>query len=191
MKVSRSAIPAGLLVGVVFALSGCGSLLPQAKQETQTPWHSYAEAQAMFEKIVPGKTALADLKNLRVDPDQTSNVALLSHADLLRRLFPASSLDIRTLDPGLQDCVTSQSCFGYEIEQISLHRRRFGNFWADFFNFRRQTDISGWQFNAVIVIKGETVVYKLWSGKPSIHQLEQERTPLGPFQSIGPALIQR
>lgn len=145
----------------------------------------------MFEKIVPGKTALADLKVLRVDPDQTSNVALLSHADLLRRLFPASSLDIRTLDPGLQDCVTSQNCFGYEIEQISLHRRRFGNFWADFFNFRRQIDISGWQFNAVIVIKGETVVYKLWSGKPSIHQLEQERTPLGPFQSIGPALIQR
>lgn len=145
----------------------------------------------MFEKIVPGKSSLADLKNLGVDPNQTSNVALLSHADLLRRLFPASSLDIRTLDPGLQDCVTSQNCFGYEIDQLYLHRRRIGNFWADFFNFRRHTDVSGWQFNAVVVIKGETVVYKLWSGKPSIHHLEQERIPLGPFQSIGPALIQR
>lgn len=191
MKLSRSAVPAGFLIGAVFMLSGCASLLPQAKQETQTPWHTYAEAHAMFDQIVPGKTALADLKALRVDPGQTSNVALLSHTDLLRRLFPTSSLDIRTLDPGLQECVASPNCFGYEIEQISLHRRRFGNFWADFFNFRRHTDISGWQFNAVIVIKEDKVVYKMWSGKPSIHQLEQERIPLGPLQSIGPALIQR
>lgn len=180
-----------LIAAGVFALSGCAGLLPRATQETQTPWHTYADAQAMFDKIVPGKTRVTDLKAHGVDPDKTPNVALLSHADLLRRLFPASSLDIRVLDPGLQDCVSSQSCFGYEIEQVSLNRRRYGNFWLDFFNFKRQVDISGWQFNAVVVIKEDTVVYKLWSGKPNVHQLEQESSPLGPFQAIGPALLQR
>lgn len=194
MEVLRRAVPAVLVVVAVFTsggLTGCANLLPRAKQETQTPWHSYADAQAMYEKIIPGTTVVADLKTLGVDPGQTPNVALLSHPDLLRRLFPSSSLDIRLLDPGLQECILSQSCFGYEIEQLSLHRRRFGNFWLDFFNFKRQVDISGWQFNAVVVVKGDTVVYKLWNGKPNVHQLEQESTPLGPFQAIGPALLQR
>ncbi|HEY0845994.1 MAG TPA: hypothetical protein VGE12_11550 [Noviherbaspirillum sp.] len=181
-------IPA--LIGVVFVLSACAGLLPDAKQNTQTPWHSYAEAQAMFEKIIPGKTRLTELKNLGVDPAHTSNVALLSHTDLLRRLLPAAAFDIRYLDPGLQECIKSQNaCFAFQIEQISLDRKRFGNFWLDFFNFKRRVNVSGWQFDAVVVVKGDTVVFKQWSGKPSVHQLEEESSPLGPFQSIGPAMV--
>lgn len=183
-------VPTASIAGAVLVLSGCTSLLPDAKQDTQTPWHSYADAQGMFEKIVPGKTRLSDLKELGVDPAQTSNVAHLSHADLLRRLLPAAAYDIRYLDPGLQECIKSQNaCFAYQIEQLSLDRKRFGNFWLDFFNFKRQTNVSGWQFDAIVVIKGDTVVYKQWSGKPSVHQLEVESSPLGPFQSIGPALV--
>lgn len=183
-------VPAATIVSVVFALSACSSLLPDAKQNTQTPWHTYADAQAMFEKIVPGKTRLAELKELGIDPVRTPNVAHLSHADLLRRLLPVGAFDIRYLDPGLQDCVKSQNaCFAYQIEQLSLDRKRYGNFWLDFFNFKRKINVSGWQFDAIVVIKGDIVVYKQWSGKPSVHQLEEESSPLGPFQSIGPALV--
>lgn len=183
-------VPAATIVSIVFALSACSSLLPDATQNTQTPWRTYADAQAMFEKIVPGKTKLAELRELGIDPARTPNVAHLSHADLLRRLLPAGAFDIRYLDPGLQDCVKSQNaCFAYQVEQLSLDRKRYGNFWLDFFNFRRKINISGWQFDAIVVIKGDTVVYKQWSGKPSVHQLEEERSPLGPFQSIGPALV--
>lgn len=183
-------VPMSSIIGIALALSSCSSLLPDTKQNTQTPWKSYADAQAMFEKIVPGKTRLAELKALGVDPERTSNVAYLGHADLLRRLLPAVSFDIRYLDPGLQECVTPAStCFAYQIEQLSLERKRFGNFWLDFFNFKRKVDVFGWQFDAVVVIKGDTVVYKLWSGKPSVHQQEEESSPLGPFQSIGPALV--
>lgn len=185
----RSVMPRSLIIGIALTLSACSSMLPDAKQNTQTPWHSYADAQAMFEKIIPGKTRLAELKELGVEPVRTSNVAYLGYADLLRRLLPVASVDIRYLDPGLQECIASRNdCFAYQIEQVSLERKRFGNFWLDFFNFKRQVNISGWQFDAVIVIKGDTVVYKLWSGKPNVHQLEEESSPLGPFQSIGPAL---
>lgn len=181
-----------LIAGVVFVSAGCASLLPREKNETQTPWHSYAEAQAMFAKIVPGKTRLADLKALAVDPDQTPNVAVLNHADLLRRLYPATSYDTRLLDPGLQECVSTRyNCFAYEIEQVLLNRQRFGNFWMDFFNFARQVRVTGWQFNAIVVIKDDTVVYKQWSGKPNVRQLEEERSPLGPLQSLGPSLFSR
>jgi hypothetical protein len=184
------AISRSLFLEIVFVLSACSGLLPRAKQETQTPWHSYAEAQAMFEKVIPGKTRLADLKALGVDPEQTPNVSLLSKADLLRRLFPVSAFDINLLDPGLQECVPARSsCFGYEIEQVSLDRKRYGNFWLDFFNFKRQVTVSGWRFNAVIVIRDDLVVYKQWSGKPNVHQLEEENSPLGPLQGIGPSLL--
>lgn len=183
-------VPTFSIIGMALMLSSCSSLLPDTKQNTQTPWKSYADAQAMFEKVVPGKTRLTELKALGVDPERTSNVAYLGHADLLRRLLPAASFDIRYLDPGLQECVApTASCFAYQIEQVSLERKRFGNFWLDFFNFKRRVDVFGWQFDAVVVIKGDTVVYKLWSGKPSVHQQEEESSPLGPFQSIGPALV--
>jgi hypothetical protein len=180
-------------VGISCWLMGCASLLPEGKQETKTPWHSYAEAELMFAKIIPGKTTLGDLRDLGVDPEKTPNVALLSHADLLRRLAAATpSFDIRALDPGLHTCVSpNHTCFAYEIEQTHTERKRFGNFWLDFLNFDRKTDISGWQFDAIVVISKDTVIYKSWSGKPSIHQYENEHSPLGPLQGLGASGLRR
>jgi len=177
-------------IAISLALIGCTSLLPVAHQESPTPWASYDDAQAMFVKILPGKTTHHQLSELGVDPIRTPNIVVLGHADLLRRLIPASLADVRWLDPGLQACVAApQSCFGYEIEQTHVDRQRFGNFWLDFFNFKRRVNVSGWQFNAVVVIKDNVVIYKLWSGKPNIHQLEQENSPLGPLQGLGPSLF--
>lgn len=181
-----------LLAGSVLILAGCANLLPSGKDETRTPWTSYADGEAMFAKIIPGKTTLRELKALGIDPDHTENVALLGHADLLRRLVAASSFDISRIDPALQECVaTSRACFGYEIEQTHNDRKRYGNFFLDFLNFKRRVDITGWQFDAIFVIKGELVVYKLWSGKPKIHRQEEEDSPLGPLQGIGPSLFSR
>ncbi len=178
-------------IALIF-VAGCSSLLPTAKQETQTPWRSYADAQAAFDKVIAGKTTVAELKAMSIDPDVTPNVAYLSHTDLLRRLFPIFSYDINLIDPGLKACVSSkETCYAYEVDQLTLDRKRYGNFWLDFFNFRRQIDISGWRFNAVFVIKDDTVVYKLWNGKPNVHQREEERSPLGPFQGFGPTLLTR
>jgi hypothetical protein len=171
-------------------LAGCAGLLPQSKQNTEAPWRDYSDAVTMFAKIIPGQTSLSDLKALGVDPERTPNVTLLAHADLLRRLVGPSSFDMNLLDPRLRECVADhQNCFGYEIEQMHVDRKRYGNFWLNFLNFDHKVDISGWQFDAVIVIKGETVTYKFWSGKPSIHQFEREQNPLGPLQGIGPSLI--
>jgi len=173
-----------------MALGGCSSLLPNTKQESQSPWRSYAEAQEMFAKIVPGKTTLNELKALSIDHERTPNITVLAHADLLRRLVPVGTHDIRLLDPGLQECIeATQSCFGYEIEQSHLDRQRVGGFWMDFLSFKRTVNISGWQFDAVIVIKNDIVIYKLWSGKPNIHQTEEIHSPLGPLQGRGISLF--
>lgn len=181
---------ATLLLAAAVSMAGCSSLLPNAHQDTETPWRDYAEAEAMFGKIIPGKTTLAELKALGIDPELTANITVLDHADLLRRLVPTTTFDISLLDPALADCMKApRSCSAYEIEQTHVDRQRTGGFWSDFFNFKRTIEISGWQFDAVIVLRNERVIYKLWSGKPKIRQIDLERNPLGPLQSIGPSLI--
>ena len=180
------------LAAIALALAACSSLLPNGKEETKTPWTSYAEALDMFGKIVPGKTNLAQLKILGFDPDTTPNVALLGHADLLRRLVAASTFDISALDPALRVCASAhQRCYGFEIEQTHTDRKRFGGFWLDFLNFDRKTDVSGWQFNALVVLNQDLVIYKMWSGKPSIHSFENEHNPLGPLQGLGASVLNR
>jgi hypothetical protein len=181
-----------LLTMLLLALAGCAGLLPDAHQDTQTPWRDYADARAMFARIIPGKTTLAELKTLGIDPDRTANILILDHVDVLRRLVPTTTFDIGLLDPGLAECMKApRACTGYEIIETHVDRQRTGSFWLDFFNFRRAVDITGWHFDAVIVLKGDHVIYKLWSGKPNIQQKDLEQNPLGPLQSIGPSLITR
>lgn len=186
----RSTCKVVLMMGFVATLSACSSLLPQATQATKTPWNSYAEAEAMYAKIIPQKTTVKDLKAIFVDPEKTPNVAVLSHAEVLRKVVPVSGIEMRLLAPSVQDCIAAhQTCSGYQIEQTYVHRHRNGNFFLDFMNFKRKTDVSGWQFDAIIVINNDVVVYKLWSGKPSTQHLDEESNPLGPLQGFGPSLI--
>lgn len=182
----------GFALCVGLSLTACTSLLPTSTQETKTPWRTYADAEAMYAKIIPAKTTLPELKTMGIDPEKTANVALLSHADLLHRLVAMKDFGASMLDPALAECVASrQACFAYELEQTVIDRKHYGNFWMDFMNFRQQIEVTGWQFNAIILISNDMVIYKLWSGKPMIKRTEEERNPLGPLQGIGPSIFRR
>lgn len=180
------------VLALVSLLAACSGLLPRAQNQSSTPWNDYAGARAMYEQIVPGKTTLAELQKLGVDPANTPNVASLSYADVLRRFNVMPGLDLQQLDAGLRDCVNdNQNCVAFEVQQTRLDRKRVGNFWLDILNFNREVEVSGWQFSSIIVVRGDTVAYKLWSGNPNIRQTENERNPLGPLQGIGGSLIGR
>ena len=179
-----------LLLITAFAMTGilsaCSSLLPRSSQSSELPWTSYEQAQQVFNDIIPEKTQLSELRKLGILPELTPNVLLLNNSDVIRRLAITSSLDIAFLPPPVQRCIAAHdSCHAYEIEQKHLEHHRHGNFWIDFLNFRRQTTTTGWQFNALIILQGDLVVYKLWNGKPHILQHDEERTPLGPLQGLG------
>lgn len=170
----------------LFLIAGCSALLPRGESVTESPWQNFQDAQAAFDQITPYKTTVHDLKSLNLDPAQNPNITLLNYSDVLRRFIPASPTKSSDLDDGVQDCIQARAaCKGYEIDQKVVKRRRYGNFWTDFLNFQRKVDISGWRFNGVILIKDNLVVYKLTGGQPSIHELEENRNPLGPFQGIG------
>lgn len=167
-------------------LAGCGSLLPRAEVVTESPWQSFQDVQQVFDKIVPYQTTVEDLKRLRLDPESNPNITILNYSDVLRRFIPSPSINAHDLDSGVRECIMANTaCKGYEIDQRFIKRKRYGNFWADILNFKRKVDVIGWRFNGVILIKDSLVVYKLTGGQPAIHELEENKNPLGPFQGIG------
>lgn len=185
MPVQRAA-PWFAIILFPLCFGGCSSLLPKGETETEGPWQTFGEAQQTFDKIIPHQTTVEELKQLKLDPESNPNITILNYSDLLRRFIPSPTINAHDLDPGVQECISAKTaCKGYEIDQRVMKRNRYGNFWFDFLNFKRKVDIVGWRFNGVILIKDNLVVYKLTGGQPVIHEREENKNPLGPFQGIG------
>ena len=174
-----------LALGSLAALLGCSSLLPRGQARTERPWESFEQAHQAYASIHPYSTTLEDLQGLGIDPLRTPNLTVLSYADILKQLVPASSGDVG-LDPGIRDCLRQQRhCKGYAIDQRYLDRKRIGNFWLDFLDFKRETVTTGWRFRMLLLVVNEKVVYKTWGGQSEIVESDLTRNPLGPLQSLG------
>lgn len=177
---------------IVFSvcLAGCSSLLPRAKTITVGPWQNFQDAQQTFDKIIPYQTTVADLKTLKLDPKSNPNITILNYSDVIRRFIPSPSVNEEDLAPGVKKCIMAKAaCNGYEIVQKSTTRNRYGNFWADFMNFKRKVVVSGWNFSGVILVKDNVVIYTLAGGQPEIRELEESKNPLGPFQGSGESVL--
>lgn len=183
---ARSAIFYPAIASLFLMLTGCGSLLPRSEAVVESPWRNFQEAQQTFDQIIPHQTTVNDLKHLKLDPETNPNITILNYSDVLRRFIPSGSITALDLDTGVLECILAKTaCKGYEVDQRTLKRNRIGSFWLDFLNFKREVDVAGWRFNGVILVKDNVVVYKLTGGQPAIHETEQSRNPLGPFQGIG------
>lgn len=178
-----------LIAVIIAATAACSTLLPRSETLTYSPWKSFEEAQQTFDQIILHQTTIADLKRMQLDPAYP-NITILSYSDVVRRFIPSPSIDALSLDVGVQECLRAgNNCQGYEVDHRVLNRNRYGNFWADFFNFTRKTDIVGWRFNAVVLITNDVVVYKVTGGQPVIHEHEENNNPLGPLQGSGDAIF--
>ena len=177
-----------ILVGLLLAagLAGCSSLLPKSREATASPWQTYQDAQDAFDKIIPGQTTIADLRQMALDPAKNANIAILNYADVMRKFMLNQSFSINDLDNGVRECVTAKvACRGFEINQSQVHRQRQGNVVLDVLGFQRETHTAGWRFNGLILLKDDVVVYKLTGGQPAIQQTEENQNPLGPVQAVG------
>jgi hypothetical protein len=179
---------AALLLSCALALAGCSHLLPHASSNTPSPFASFEEAQAAAGKVVAFQTRLPELRTLGFDWQAGKNVTVIPYPDVLARLAPYSGVPMDKLDPGIRQCVLDQaSCRGYLFHFEKQERDREGGFWADFFNVRRLTKVRGWSFDALVVVSGETVLFRNWGGQANIDRVERQVNPLGPFQPAGEA----
>jgi hypothetical protein len=174
------------LVLVACLLQGCGALLPKSKEVTASPWPTYQAAQETFDKIVPGQTTIADLRNMALDPAENPNIAILNYADVMRKFMLNQSFAVSDLDQGVRDCVMAKiACRGFEVTQSMVNKNRQGNVVLDVLGFYRETQTTGWRFNGLILLKENVVVYKLTGGQPILQGTEENKNPLGPVQAIG------
>jgi len=179
----------GVISAALTLLGACSMLLPRGEEETGSRWSSFAEAKQAYDQVVPFIATKKELDQLGFTPEEQPNVKILSHLDVLDRLVPGGTYDQDDLPRGVRACVAAGTeCTAFEFTQKSIHSRRHGNFFSDFLNFRRKTETTGWAFNALFVLTGDHVVYKVWSGTPDIHTRKETTNPLGPLQGIGPSL---
>lgn len=172
-------------MSLVLLLTGCAALLPRSESGAKSQWANFDTAKENFNRVNPYETNKSHLVALGLDPISNPNITILNYSDVIRRFIPSSAVAAENLDRGISECIAAKNdCTAYEIDVKSLKKKRAGNFWLDALNFKRHTDISGWRFTGLIVMKGDLVVYKLWGGQPSIQEAEQTRNPLGPFQGF-------
>lgn len=177
---------------VLVALSGCAALLPAATTDTRSPFNSFEAAEDALLKIEPYKTTTAQVQALGFDFNANPNVTLIPYPDVVARLVPNASVPLEALDPGIRDCILAQSqCHAYEFRITRQKRKRVGSFWPDFLNFRRTVAVSGWRFEALIVVRDGVVLFRRYGGEPQISQTEQQVNPLGPLQGAGEAAAGR
>lgn len=175
-----------VLLSIVCLLPGCASLLPKSQDKPVQPWKSFDEAKASYDRVEPFATDLDTLHKLGFDPFNTPNIRILNQAQVVEIVLPTPILDDAAVPPGIRQCMKAQDgCQGYFTEGGHLKRDRVGNFLLDLLNFRRQTITTGWKFSALIVIIGNKVVYKQWSGSPNIKDDTVNTNPLGPLQGTG------
>jgi hypothetical protein len=170
--------------------TGCSSMLPRSSEVVHSPWQTYQEAQNTFDKIIPGETTVGELKLLQLDPELQPNIQVLNYSDVQRRFIMNPSFTMDDLDAGVRECIAAKTvCKGYEINQKSVKKQREGNVVADVLGFYRETHITGWRFNGLLLLKNGVVIYKLTGGQPVILEHEQQKNPLGPVMGLGQKLF--
>jgi len=181
-------------LAIAATLTGCTELLPKAQNDVESPWHNFAEAKSAIERIVAYQTTRQQLDANGVNPYVTPNIALLTYSDIILRFPLGGAVPQEKLDRGLRECLNAgKACYGYAIIARDTKRDRTANFWLDSLHFYRKVDVSGWSFNATILLIDDLVVYTLYGGQPIIREQEIQQQPLGPVQNWGdtlPILIQ-
>ncbi len=174
-----------LYLALVLTTTGCKSLFSSTSQRSRTPWENFDAAQTAYDKVIPHKTTITELKSLGFDPLTTPNIKILTYLDLIQRFIPNSSITIQDLQPDVRDCIESKDCcHAYEMDLDLTDSKRYGNLALDVFGFNRKTRTTGWRFKALVIVKDDVVAYKLRSGEPNVNRLEQKKKPLGPLQEL-------
>lgn len=183
-------IASGLcLLSLALLVGGCSSLLPRSRSES-SHFQTFEEVRNAIDSLVPMTSDVNTLSQLGIDPLKQPNITILTQADIARRFLPSGLLTREDLDPGVLVCLEARdACRGWEMTAARIVKARTGNFLADFTNFVRHSETTGWRFNALILLVNNVVVYRAWGGQPNINETEHTNNPLGPLQEMGPPIV--
>ena len=172
-------------LAVLVWATGCAALHPSGQRSAKTVWPDFAAAKAAFDRIEPGQTSIAELRELGFDPYVNPNVRILNYLDIQSRFLPNQSIRLEDLPAPVRHSLDEkEKSLAYELDLSVLNTQRYGNIALDMLAFNRKTRETGWNFKALILLNHDKVLYKLWSGQPNLDRVEQKKQPLGPFQEL-------
>ena len=182
--------PVALMLEFMLLTTGCKSLFPQNESISESRWQSWSDVNAAFGKIIPHKTTVNDLRTLGFDPDISPNIKILTAVEIIPMFRPCLDIRMQELPEGVQEyfLAKTNTC-AYLIDLQNTRDKRQGNLFLDALGFKRVTHQSGWNFRGLILIKGNLVVYKLFSGEPQLSREDKQVKPLGPFQEIDDTVV--
>ena len=180
-----------LLFGAIL-LTGCANgLLPRSGADATAGFQTFGDAERAFAQIAANRTTTTELTGLGFDIT-ASNVRQIPYPDLVARLAPNGSVAFDELDVGIRQCILARlECRLYEYRIGQEKRDRQGSLVLDLFNFQRVTAVESWRFEALVVLRGDVVLFRTYGGEPNNRRVEHEVNPLGPLQSIGEAAVGR
>lgn len=186
----RAALVAALVAGAGLLAGGCASLLPNARTEVVSDWHGFDDAVTSLATVTPYTSTRQSVHAQGLDPKRNAAITVLHFADVLQRFAAATLISPEDVDRGIRACLQAgKQCSGYAIAVEKRQRARVGNFWLDSLNFRRETVTTGWRVDVLLVFVDDALVYKLVGGRPTIHEVDLRRNPLGPLQGWGDEAI--
>jgi hypothetical protein len=187
-----SALVAALVAGAGLLAGGCASLLPSARTEVVSEWRSFDDAVSALATVEPYTSTRQSVHAQGLDPRRNPAITVMHLADILQRFAAAALIEPEDVDRGIRACLQAgKRCSGYAIAVEKLQRVRVGNFWLDSLSFRRETVTTGWRVDVLLVFVDDALVYKLVGGRPTIHEVDLRRNPLGPLQGWGDEAIPR
>ena len=137
-------------VALGLPTTGCRSMFPTDDTRTKSTWQNFDEAQVAYDKIIPHKTTVADLKEMGFDCHKTANIRILTYLDLIQRFIPNASINKDDLQEDVRRCLEAKDCCqAYELNLDVTNRKRYGNLFLDLFGFKRVTKVTGWNFQAL------------------------------------------
>lgn len=179
------------LLFAVVALAGCAQLLPRGGDTEPSRFGSYEDAEQALLKVEPYRTTVAELRELGFDVRESSNVQRLPYPQWFTSLL-GQQTPLDGADAGIRDCLAAgPACEAYAIRFSRVRHERVGNFAADLLSFRRLTHVQGWRFEAIVLVRNGTVLFRNQGGLPRIERFEDRRQPLGPLQNAGESLSGR
>lgn len=164
-------------------LAGCAGVLPTETSQQKQPWVTFKDVETAYSSVELGKTTKEELKSKGFNPENTSNIIILSYLDVVKHFSPI--LTKEDLPQGVQDCISAkENCIAYMASPTNITHKRVGNVAMDLLGFKKKTKTTGWRFDAMFVMVDGVVTYKLWSGTPDIEQYSSKTQPLGPAQNL-------
>ncbi|PYJ08429.1 MAG: hypothetical protein DME25_01540 [Verrucomicrobia bacterium] len=172
-------------MGVVLLTGGCASLFPTDRATTESRWKAYPDVEAAFDQIKTNETTAAELKLLGFDPAASPNLKILTYVDIIQRFMPNQGIRMEDLHPAVRACIEAkEQSRAFELVLKEMKSKRHGNLFLDVLGFKRLTHDTGWEFNGLILLKNDVVVYKLTSGEPAVSREAKRVRPLGPLQEL-------